>query len=253
MIIQYASDLHLEFPENKAFLSREPIKPLGDVLLLAGDIVPFAVLDKHKDFFNYVSDHFETVYWVPGNHEYYHSNINKRSGVLYEKIRSNVFLVNNFSVNHGHTKLIFSTLWSKIRPEYQWQIERGMSDFHVIRNNFFHLTADKYNSLHEDSVKFIQKKLAHAKMEKTVIISHHVPTFLNYPKKYKGSVLSDAFAVELFDFIENTKPDYWIYGHTHSNTPNFKIGQAQLLTNQLGYVRYGEQSGYHNDRIIEIP
>src|SRR5690606_20541144 len=132
--LQYASDLHLEFPANKEFLKLHPLQPVGEVLVLAGDVVPFAVMDKHRDFFSYVSDHFETTYWLPGNHEYYHFDISAKSGVLNEQIRSNVFLVNNTSVVHGNSRLIFSTLWSKISPAYQWEIERSMNDFHLIKN-----------------------------------------------------------------------------------------------------------------------
>ncbi len=250
--IQYASDLHIEFPENGKFLKLHQLQPVGEVLVLAGDIVPFAVMNKHRDFFSYLSDHFEITCWLPGNHEYYHSDITERSGSLNEKIRSNVFLVNNTSMVHRGMRLIFSTMWSKISPAYQWQIERNLNDFRLIRYNGYRFSAEAYNQLHEESLTFIQRELNNMKEENAAVFTHHVPTFLNYPEQYKGDVLSEAFAVELFDLIESSGIDYWVHGHHHTNTPEFTIGSTRVVTNQLGYVQRDEHRQFETDKCIEF-
>ncbi len=251
MKIQYASDLHIEFSENKDYLKQHSLKPVGGILVLAGDIVPFAVMDKHEDFFTYLSDNFEDTYWIPGNHEYYHFDIAKKSGSFHEKLRDNVHLLNNTVVNKNGVDLIFSTMWTQISPAKQWAIERGMNDFHVIAYNGHKFTVPIYNQLHRESLAFLQKALVN-KADKSVVISHHLPTFMNYPEKYKTSHLNEGFAVELFDLIEANGPDVWIYGHTHENTPDFDIGKTQLLTNQMGYVKYGEDDGFNNAIIINV-
>jgi len=252
MKIQFASDLHLEFPQNEEFLKANPLRPRCDILLLAGDIVPFAVMDKYGDFFNSVSDNFQTTYWIPGNHEYYYFDITNKSGTLNEEIRSNVFLVNNQIVAHDYINIILCSLWSKISMVNKWQVERGMSDFHVIKHKGDRFSVEHFNQLHAQSIKFLYKALHLVNTDKSVVVTHHVPTLLNYPEKYKGDALNEAFVVELFNLIETKGPDYWIYGHSHCNIPDFIIGKTHIRTNQLGYVKYNEQIGFNNDTIIEI-
>jgi 3',5'-cyclic AMP phosphodiesterase CpdA len=251
-IIQYASDLHIEFSANREYLKLHPLQPVGDILVLAGDIVPFAVMNKYKDFFSYISDHFATTYWLPGNHEYYHFDIADRSGVLFEKIRSNVLLVNNTSAVHGNVKLLFSTLWSKISPAYLWQIEKVINDFHQINYRGNRFSTEHYNHLHEESLLFIENELKNTKREKAAIFTHHCPTFFNYPDQYLGDELNEAFAVELYDMIKPSRIAYWVYGHHHTNTPEFAIGNTHLITNQLGYVMRNEQHLFKTDKVIEF-
>ncbi len=249
--IQYASDLHLEFPANKELIKRRPLQPEGEILVLAGDIVPFAIMDKHHDFFSYVADHFKTTYWLPGNHEYYRFDIADKSGVLHEQIRSNVLLVNNISVVQENVRLIFSTLWSKISNRYQWQIERGLNDFLLIKHKGFRFSAEQYNQLHEESLDFLQTELSTAKDGKVAVFTHHCPTFLNYPERYKGDVLNEAFAVELYDLIEASNIAFWVYGHHHQNIPEFCIGNTRLNTNQLGNVQRNEHGLFDTNSCFE--
>lgn len=147
---------------------------------------------------------------------------------------------------------VFSTLWSHISEHNRWKVQQSVSDFHVIKNSGRNLTVPEFNELHESSLAFLKKALTQAKGEKQVVITHHVPTLLNYPEQYKNSPINEAFAVELFDFISGFNADYWIYGHHHCNTPSFKIGQTQMLTNQLGYVQLNEHGLFQRDACFEI-
>ena len=252
MKIQYCSDLHLEFPENKNYLLQNPIKPGADILILAGDIVPFAIMDEHQDFFDYISEHFKTTFWIPGNHEYYYYNITEKSGVLEEQIRGNIFLVNNCVKEISGVNLIFSTLWSNISPSRQWLIQESLSDFKVIKYKDRLFNPYDYNMLHQESLAFIKKAKQETANEKTIVVTHHAPTFINYPEKYADSKINEAFASNLDFIIENNTIDYWIYGHHHCKVGDFEIKNTKLLTNQLGYIKYNENRGFNDKAIFSI-
>lgn len=252
MKIQYCSDLHLEFPENKKYIIENPIQPKAEILILAGDIVPFAVIDEHQDFFDYVSKHFKYTFWIAGNHEFYYNDINNRTGSFEEKIRENVFLVNNTIKEIDQVRLIFSTLWTAISPERQFLIQHSLSDFKVIKNGNRLFNTDDYNILHKDNVAFLKESLKGFNAKTSVVVTHHVPTSQNYPEQYRDSKINQAFAVDLDNLIIDNSIDYWIYGHHHSNITDFSIGKTKMLTNQLGYVHNKENIGYNHSAILEI-
>ncbi len=129
MKIQYCSDLHLEFSENNYFLKQHPLEIGGEVLLLAGDILPFSLHKRQNAFIDYVADNFEAVYWIPGNHEYYQYDAGSVADPLHEEIRSNVWLVNNQVIQYKEVNFICSTLWSKINVLNALDIQRSVSDF----------------------------------------------------------------------------------------------------------------------------
>jgi len=252
MILQYCSDLHLEFPQNEAYIKANPIQPIGDILVLAGDVTLFTRIDRQKDFFDYISDHFAETYWIPGNHEYYQSDISNRSGSFEERIRNNVFLVNNVVKQFGTHQLLFSTLWSSISLLNGWRIERSLNDFYQITYNGRKFQIPDYNDFHKHCLDFLQDALTTETQGKKVVVTHHAPTFKNYPPEYKGDFLNEAFATILDNLILETTPDYWIFGHHHRNIPEFKIGHTKMLTNQLGYVQHNENQLFNADKYIEL-
>ena len=165
--LQYASDLHLEFPVNKEFLKQHPLQPVGDVLVLAGDIVPFALTDKNQDFFRYVADNFETTYWLPGNHEYYHHDIDILDDHLFElAARKNLNYLQRTSVVIQGVRFLGCTLWTDFNIQPGWRFgaelvaKAFLPDYKLIRMRGKQFSPSMGIDLHHQNIDWLESALA---------------------------------------------------------------------------------------------
>jgi hypothetical protein len=75
--IQFVSDLHLEFADNRAFLRDYPLEVTGDILLIAGDTAYLDVPESGRDtysqyaFWDWASQNYQQVIVCLGNHDFY--------------------------------------------------------------------------------------------------------------------------------------------------------------------------------------
>jgi len=251
MRIQYCSDLHLEFDHNSKYLEKNPIPVSGDILMLAGDIVPLHDENFKHPFFSFIADNYKYVYWIPGNHEFYHKDMNEFSSSFHIKLRSNISIVHNIEQEVENIRFIFSTLWTKISSGNERLIEQGVSDFSCIAKNDRKFKATDYNELHTTSLNFVKQSLLHKK-DKTVVVTHHLPSGLCNAKAHINSPINEAFCVDITDFIENCDAKFWIYGHSHFNQKPLFIGNTLLLTNQLGYVHLNEHSSFRPNAYFSV-
>ena len=155
MKIQICSDLHLEFEKNRNWLSKNPLNPVGEILVIAGDTSYLGRKYEDMDFIKKVSDDFEAVYLIPGNHEYYGGyDISTALEPTYESILDNVFMVNNKVIELNGVNLIFSTMWSSVQNNVL-EIFRGMLDFSMIKYQGMPFHVNHYNEIDVAASDFI--------------------------------------------------------------------------------------------------
>jgi len=258
--IQFVSDLHLEFEQNRQWLEQNPLEVTGDILLIAGDTayldVPESGCDTYSQykFWDWASEHYKQVIVCLGNHDFYgYYDLATMTNGYCKPIRNNVHAYYNKVVSLGDVDIIVSTLWSFIEPFNAYQTEKGVSDFYRILYNGHRLTADDFNAEHERCFDFIRKAVKESKAKTKIVLTHHVPTQQCTAPEFKGSTINGAFTVELGNYIADSDIDYWIYGHSHRNIDAI-IGKTQILSNQFGYLSHGEpqNNGFNPKRCITI-
>lgn len=255
MRIQYASDLHIEFKANTLYLQENPLSVVGDILVLAGDIMLFGKnsLAQHL-FFDWCADNFQETYIIPGNHEYYNGTELSDSLINFEYfLRPNVRYLNNKSIVMGQTKLFFTTLWCVIDITQLMSVQMGLMDCQRIIYQNRRFNSQDYEIVHQHCLTWLKESLNQSSVNRKVVVTHHCPTDRFRDPRFIESTINSAFVVRMDDFIEHSLADYWIFGHTHYNGGNETlIGRTRLLCNQLGYVHHGEHHSFKANACFEV-
>ncbi len=258
MKIQYVSDIHLEF-HNKI----PNIEPIGDVLVLAGDIgYPFSGL--YSQLLIDVNNKFNRVYIITGNHEFY--NYGKNKGKSMDEIISQIYSIidtyklsnvkflyqssDDYQTENELVRFVGCTLWTKIKnPMYL------INDFESIPD----MDVDLYNELNNDDVEYLNRVIDETEYEKVnnviniklVIITHHMPSYNIIDSKFKIGDMNNynqCFANKL-DSIIKDPITLWVYGHTHIPRID-KINGVNVVCNPIGYPNENKVKEYN--KIIEI-
>lgn len=240
--------------DNSVFLARNPFKAVGDVLVLAGDILPLKEWKDYRQhrFFDWCQANYRETILIPGNHEFYGSDIADWDGEWEIELRPNVRMHQNRVLRIDDVDFILTTLWSRIPERLGGYFRSHMCDFTLIRKDGGPFTVHSYNEEHEKCLAFLKEAVAGSDAPRRVVVTHHVPTGLCVAPEHKGSTLNPGFMVELRDLIASSDIDLWVYGHSHRNV-DATIGKTRIFSNQIGYVAYSECVGtFSGDRLVDL-
>jgi hypothetical protein len=222
---QLFSDLHLEMCESFPLIERT--RP---ILVLAGDI---GHLTSHtfRAFMKYCSDTWENVLFVPGNREYYSTEITYSSlWNQYEQFCAtfgNVHFMDGHVVEISGTVFFGATMWTPINPQWEDGQERVKA---------FDQTIACWDQLQALTV-FLEKYQHHPNK---VLITHfpivreHTthPKYDSQPehkKRYFSTNWLNVLPKRLLHGVKTV-----CSGHTHHS---FRLyaGHVRVISNQMGY------------------
>ena len=231
---QLVSDLHLTYDETRDRYSSptKHVHPEASILILAGDIGSLYHPKALKIALQELKDLFNTVLYVPGNHEYYvpkdgdnnrltMKQLTKRLYAL-EEI-SGLHILDRRSVRIGNVCIAGCTLWSDVSIK----VPRYIVRIHGITDTI-------YKSMYRRDLLYLQKMANYCKARKheLVVVTHYSPSLGTLKGCKRKDKLSSLYASNL-DYLFDDPIVTWCYGHTHHNTDTMLNG-VRLVSNQLG-------------------
>lgn len=252
--IQYFSDIHLEMYSLVKMVRFLPFIPIrAPYCVLAGDI-GYPASKQYEVFLKWISNKFEKIFLITGNHEYYSQELTKEENdtkiqsLIDENQWKNIHFLHpknpSVDIKDTNIRVIGSTLWT---PVHLHRGSRLLNDAYQIKD----WSMDKQNRWYEYEKTFLKNEIQKAKEEKkdVIVVTHHLPSFqLIHPKYQKCSDINHLFASDCDEMIQSPVKA-WFYGHTH--TPMEKeMNGVKIVSNPIGYK--GENMKIDFGKVVEI-
>jgi predicted MPP superfamily phosphohydrolase len=272
--IQYISDIHLEFYDKLAF----PLilKPNARYLALCGDI-GYPNRPIFNSFIDYCSRHWDKVFYIPGNHEYYNKRrhdrwkYNVKAVATMETIEDhiktvlfpykNVFYLNKeiHELPEDNVNVIGATLWTHIPKELVAHASGTLNDFSQIACKidetpyYEQFSPAKMNELHADHSKFLLGALdvTATQGRKAVVLTHHLPSKALVMPRYAADPSNYLFYTEATKHLEHSALAAWICGHSHAAQRILYRPGVWLTLNCRGYPRE-KVEGFSEGAYLEV-
>lgn len=243
------SDIHGEID----FIKDLPDKK-DTILLIPGDIHEIKKYTEYRSIIEVLVNKYKEVVMVPGNHEYYSSNITKvhrKLKELDEDFSTFHFLQDDFRIFEEGTEKVLvlgGTLWTDFdggNPLSKIRAKSMMNDYHCIR----HGTPEYYweRKLNTDDVEFFHQKTKtfikncvdkHNELcdnLKIVVLTHHAPSFQSVHPRYLNNELNGCFCSNMDYYVGDINANIWVHGHVHTSH-DYMINNTRIICNPLGYT-----------------
>lgn len=250
MRIQYVNDLHMEFGHTPV-LNRVAG---AEVLTVAGDITNWQQRWNGVDWLTDQAEHFEKVFFVLGNHEYYGApefrEVEKFWAEADKKMPKNVhFLRAGYTHIYRDTMFLGDTLWTQVLdPVKRIYFPLVMTDATVCPG----LTIERLNEQNLRAREEFANDLMVANVQgyKTFMLTHHMPTEAITTKQWRGNDWNCFFA-NAPGWAEELEVDYWHFGHTHDTINTLHEG-THYMCNPYGYHRRAVNGQYDAAKVVDV-
>lgn len=247
MKLQIVSDIHLEFDKD---LPRKDwyLPKTGDSIALLGDI-GHPKKTAYQTLIEKLSDDYQHVFLITGNHEYYgksYSAINQFLTEFCSRFDNVHFLHNNHYIM-DNIRIIGSTLWSYIPQCYGFSLMDKMNDYRYIYKDMYRgrISFHDTNRWYGESVDYIKKQIDQGQQlhQQVVVLTHHSPLL-----DPSGDEVRYAFGSNLTHLLKSPVK-LWAHGHTHQSRDQM-IDQVRIVSNQRGYPK--ETTNFNPEFVIDI-